>query len=105
MPSYEVSLERNAVKALRRVPAKTRQRIVAAIDALAGEPRPHGHKTLDAKKKLYRVRVGRYRVVYQVHDDRLVVLVVRLGDRKDVYARLNELRKSLTEPDEPPETQ
>ena len=98
MPSYSVEIKRSAAKSLKALPTGARARLRAAISDLADEPRPHGHKTLDAKKKLYRVRVGSYRAVYQVHDNRLVVLIVRVADRKDVYDRLNELRKSLDSP-------
>lgn len=98
MPSYSVEIKRSAAKGLKALPARARQRIRTAIFCLADDPRPYGHKTLDSAKKLYRIRVGSYRVIYQVHDGALVVLVVRLGDRRDVYDRLNELRKSLDSP-------
>ena len=62
--------------------------------------RVHGHKTLDAKTKVYRVRVGEYRVIYQVRDAQLVVLVVRIANRRDVYDRLQTLLKSLDPPEE-----
>ena len=51
----------------------------------AFEPRPHGVKKLLGVDDLYRVRVGSYRVVYTIRDDRLIVLVLRISDRKDVY--------------------
>ena len=55
------------------------------MDGLAKEPRPKGVKKLSGADDLYRIRVGDYRVVYQIRDDRLIVLVVRIGHRKDVY--------------------
>lgn len=55
------------------------------MDALAGDPRPKGVKKLFGLDDLYRIRVGEYRVVYQIQDNRLIVLVVRIGHRKDVY--------------------
>ena len=55
------------------------------MDALAANPRPKGVKKLSGPDDLYRIRVGDYRIVYQIHDDRLIVLVVRIGHRKDVY--------------------
>jgi len=55
------------------------------MDALAINPRPKGVKKLTGLDSLYRIRTGDYRIVYQVRDDRLIVLVVRIGHRKDVY--------------------
>ncbi len=55
------------------------------MDGLAVNPRPKGVKKLSGLDDLYRIRVGDYRIVYQIHDDRLIVLVVRIGHRKDVY--------------------
>lgn len=98
MPSFEIALERNAIKALRKASASVRQRLTTAIDALADDPRPHGCTTLDAKKKVYRIRVRDHRVIYQVRDSELIVLVVRIADRRDVYDRLNDLLKGLDPP-------
>ena len=95
MTTYRIDIARRAAKALRKMPAHVRTRLADAIDALADEPRPHGLKTLDASKKLYRIRVGGYRVIYQVRDQQLVVLVVRVADRKEVYRRLDDLVKRL----------
>ncbi|MDJ0899633.1 MAG: type II toxin-antitoxin system RelE/ParE family toxin [Xenococcus sp. MO_188.B8] len=55
------------------------------IDALATEPRPEGVVKLKGEENLYRIRVGDYRVIYNVQDDRLLVLVVKVGHRGDVY--------------------
>lgn len=82
--SYSVAIKASALKALRRVPAPDRQRLVNAIDRLAEEP--HAGGVLKGELSgLRRIRVGRYRVVYEAIDDRLTVLVVRLGHRRDVY--------------------
>ncbi len=99
MPSYEIALERNAIKALRKAPASIRQRLIAAFDALADEPRPHGHKTLDSNKKVYRIRIGSYRAIYQVNDGKLLVLVVTIANRKDVYANLQDVLKRIDAPE------
>jgi mRNA interferase RelE/StbE len=55
------------------------------VEALAGDPRPQGCEKLEGVRDLYRVRVGEYRVVYQVSDNILLVLVVRVAHRRDVY--------------------
>ena len=85
MSHYEVAVARRAVKSLAQLPRREQQRIRAAIDLLADEPRPPGCVALKGEDRVYRVRVGDYRIVYEVHDDRLVVLVVRLGHRRDIY--------------------
>lgn len=85
MSHYEVEVARRAVKALARLPRREQQRVRAAIDLLADEPRPPGCVALKGEDRAYRVRVGDYRIVYEVHDDRLVVLVIRVGHRRDVY--------------------
>ncbi|MGA2053356.1 MAG: type II toxin-antitoxin system RelE/ParE family toxin [Opitutales bacterium] len=56
-----------------------------AIDALLENPRPPGGKAMTGLDKTWRIRVGEYRVIYEVQDDRLVVLVIRVGHRGDVY--------------------
>jgi mRNA interferase RelE/StbE len=66
-------------------------KVVADIEKLAESPRPHGVEKLAGEDKLYRVRVGpgkNYRAVYQIRDESLLVLVVKVGDRKDVYRDL-----------------
>lgn len=85
MSQYKVDIARRAVKALARLPRRDQQRIRAAIDLLADEPRPPGCVALKGEARAYRVRVGDYRIVYEVYDDRLVVLVIRVGHRRDIY--------------------
>jgi mRNA interferase RelE/StbE len=82
---YRVEIARRAVKALVALPRKEQQRVRAAIDLLADNPRPPGCVALTGETHVYRVRVGDYRIVYEVFDDRLVVHVVRVGHRRDVY--------------------
>jgi len=64
---------------------------MAGIEKLADDPRPHGVEKLEAKEKLYRLNVGPgkdYRVLYQIQDEILLIVVVKVGDRKDVYRRV-----------------
>jgi mRNA interferase RelE/StbE len=63
----------------------TRKRVSAAIDALATNPRPQGAKVLTGMTRVLRVRLGDYRIVYQVQDDQLVVLVIDIGHRREIY--------------------
>lgn len=86
MGSYRVLIKPSAAREIEAVDQKRdRRRIVARILALADEPRPVGSEKLAGQSDRYRVRVGRYRVVYSVSDAELLVLVVRVADRKDVY--------------------
>lgn len=82
---YEVQIARRAVRALAGLPRKEQQRIRAAIDLLADDPRPPTCSKLTGEVNAYRVRVGDYRIVYEILDARLVVHVVRIGHRRDVY--------------------
>jgi len=81
---FSVKIESTAAKALRRVPAADRHRVIEVIDRLAEEPSAGG--TLKGEfSGLRRLRVGQYRVVYEVMGDELVVLVVRSRHRREVY--------------------
>lgn len=83
--AYRVEIARRAVKAIARLPRGEQQRIRAAIDLLADTPRPPGCSALAGEADTYRVRVGDYRIVYEVHDRVLLIQVVRVGHRRDVY--------------------
>jgi mRNA interferase RelE/StbE len=74
-----------ALKVLATLPRREQQRIRAAIDLLSDGPRPPGCLALSGEAHAYRVRVGDYRIVYEVFDDRLIVQVIRVGHRRDVY--------------------
>ena len=87
MSLYRVEIARRALKVLSGLPRREQQRIRAAIDLLAEQPRPPGCVRLAGEPNAYRVRVGDYRIVYEVFDDRLVIQVVRIGHRRDVYRR------------------
>ena len=86
MASYSVLIKPSAAKEIEAVDQKKdRQRIVAAIHSLAHSPRQPGCEKLAGEDDRYRVRVGRYRIIYSVRDGELLVVVVRVGHRKDVY--------------------
>ncbi len=86
MASYSVLIKPSAAKEIEAVDQKReRRRIVARILSLADEPRPVGCEKLAGENDRYRIRVGRYRIVYSIADDELLVLVVRVAHRKDVY--------------------
>jgi len=77
-------LKPSAIKELEALPTKDRRKIITRIEGLASEPRPHGCEKLSGLEQ-YRVRQGDDRVVYSVDDDVKVVLVVKVGHRRDVY--------------------
>lgn len=86
MEPYKVEFAQAVRKDLRKIQKRDVTRILSAIDQLSVNPR-----TLDSKKlkgeELWRVRVGRYRVLYEIHDDILLVAVVKVGHRKEVYRK------------------
>jgi mRNA interferase RelE/StbE len=83
--AHEVRIQPAARRQIRNLPRQIQPAIVAAIEALAGDPRPSGVKKLTGSEDLYRIRVGDYRMIYQVRDDELLVLVARVAHRKDAY--------------------
>lgn len=85
MSRYRVEIARRALKSIAAFPRKEQQRVRAAIDLLADNPRPPGCVAMVGEPHAYRVRTGDYRIVYEVFDDRLLVQVVRVGHRRDVY--------------------
>lgn len=82
---YKVEIKESALKSLSALPLRQQLRIRQKIDALAGNPYPPGHRKLKGEDCSYRIRVGDYRVVYDVLNDTVIVLVLRIGHRKDVY--------------------
>jgi mRNA interferase RelE/StbE len=85
---YRVEFKPSARRQLRKLPAEVQRRIVLRAEALGGDPRPPGVEALAGADALYRVRVGDYRIVYEVRDRILLVLVVRIGHRREVYRGL-----------------
>ena len=86
MASYKILIKPSAVKELEAIPEKDRGRIVYRIQGLAENPRPRGCEKLSDQDK-YRLRQGKYRILYQVHDNEVIVVVVRVGKRGEVYKK------------------
>ena len=84
MANYKLLIKPSAVKELEALPAKDRRRLVARLQRLSSDPRPPGSEKLSGHD-LYRIRQGNYRVLYSVEDLALVVLVIKVGHRRDVY--------------------
>lgn len=85
--TYKVEFKRSAQKQLGRLPKNVQRPIADAIDKLADDPRPHGYIQMETDDILFRIRVGDYRIIYEIIDDRLIVLVIRIGHRREVYRR------------------
>jgi mRNA interferase RelE/StbE len=82
--SYELVIERAAQKSLSKISPPHRDRIIRAIEGLATDPRPPGVKKL-RQREAWRLRVGAYRVLYEIHEDQVLVLVVRIRHRREAY--------------------
>ena len=87
MASYRVEITASAEKSLAGLPKGDLARVARAITALAAAPRPAGCRRLKGHEDVYRIRVGLYRVIYTIDDRRVIVVVLKLGHRKDVYRR------------------
>jgi mRNA interferase RelE/StbE len=84
MGPYKIVVKKSVAKDLKKIPAKDVQRIISAIALLAKNPRPQQSKKLSGQER-YRLRQGNYRILYSIEDDKLIVCVVRVGNRKDIY--------------------
>lgn len=82
---YQVELSNRALRDLKGLDKPIQKRVAAAIDALASDPRPPGCQKMEGLEKAFRVRVGDFRIIYQVHDRILRVLVLKVGHRREVY--------------------
>lgn len=85
--TYRVTLAPSAARQLRTFDPEVRRRVQAAIELLAVEPRPPAATRVVGGAGEWRVRTGNYRIVYEINDDELVVLVLRMGHRRDIYER------------------
>lgn len=83
--AYSILLAPPAERQLKSLAEPAQKRIVKRLKSLRENPRPHGVKKLAGEEDLYRIREGDYRIVYTIQDKKLIVLVVKIGDRKEVY--------------------
>jgi mRNA interferase RelE/StbE len=84
---YRIIISRIAEKQLAALPRQVANAITAKIDALSLEPRPIGCKKLEGSDKEYRIRNGDYRIIYRIEDSKLIIEVIRIGRRGDVYKK------------------
>ena len=83
--SYAVSIRRSAQKELERIPAPSYEKIEERMLALGTNPRPTGCKMLKGAEKSWRIRIGNYRLVYEIDDTARAVTVIKIAHRSDVY--------------------
>ncbi|MHB9035509.1 MAG: type II toxin-antitoxin system RelE family toxin [Armatimonadota bacterium] len=94
--SYEVIIHPGALREFDKLPKDAQKRLAAVIDDLEDDPRPLGTVKL-ADVDAYRIRIGTFRIVYAVRDERLVILVLKFGHRKDIYKDIETVRRRLKE--------
>lgn len=85
MSRYRVEFLKTAQKELLKLSKEAQQRIAIKIDSLAAEPYPPDTKKLKNGDGLLRIRVGDYRIIYRIEDERLIILIVKIGHRRDIY--------------------
>ena len=83
--TYYIEFAKPAAKQLKALSPQEQQRIKSKIEALVDSPRPDGVVKLSGEDDLYRIRVGDYRIIYRIQDNQLLILVLKIGHRRDVY--------------------
>lgn len=86
--SYKIELKPSVIRTLAKIPKDDQKAIRLRIDSLANTPFPPNAKKLEGEEDLYRVRAGDYRIIYQVHKKILLIVVLAIGHRKEVYRGL-----------------
>jgi mRNA interferase RelE/StbE len=84
---YSIGFAKSVKKVLSKLPDDVVEKILDAIFKLADDARPSGCKKLESKRDFYRIRVGNYRVIYDINDGELTILVVEIGHRKEIYKK------------------
>ena len=84
MAAYKVFFRKSVQKDFEVIPKKDLQKILSRIEKLVDDPRPHGCEKLTDQDR-YRLRQGKYRIIYSIQDDELTIWVVKVGHRKDIY--------------------
>ena len=85
MASYRIEVSATAEKQIRKLTARDQVRVLRAIQHLGFDPHPLGCRKLQGYDDVFRIRVGSYRVIYSVESGRLIVIILKVGHRRDVY--------------------
>ncbi len=88
MVKYKLAFRKSVSKDLRTIPNQDVKRILKRIDALRQNPRPQGCEKLSGQER-YRVRQGVYRIIYEIKDDKLIIVVVKVAHRREIYRKRN----------------
>lgn len=83
--SYSIEFSKRASKQFKTLPMLVQERLIPQINALAETPRPPNVKKLAGEENQYRIRVGDYRIIYQIQDESLLVMVLKIGHRSEIY--------------------
>jgi mRNA interferase RelE/StbE len=86
MVNYSIEIKKSAAKEIEKLPVPILKKVMQKITSLSENPRPNGCKKLTADEK-YRIRVGEYRILYSIEDALLIIFVVKVSHRKDVYRK------------------
>ena len=87
--SYRIDVKRSAAKALQKIPKADQKKIADKIDALAQNPPNPDTTKMKGNNPFHKIRVGDYRIIYEIHEEVLIILIVKIGHRKDVYKGLS----------------
>jgi mRNA interferase RelE/StbE len=87
MASYSIAWKRSAAQELKKLPREVVGRILKVVEQLATEPYPSGVRKLVGAEHTYRIRVGDYRIIYSVMASALIIEIIRVGHRRDIYHR------------------
>ena len=87
MAKYKVEISSSAEKALKKIPRKDLIKVIETIQKLGIDPKPPGCRKLSGEEDIFRVRQGNYRIIYEVEGKKLLILVLKIGHRKDIYRK------------------
>ncbi len=85
MGSYKIEWKQSAIKELRKFDKSAISKIIEAVENLSTNPYPAGSRKLRAAEYTYRLRIGQYRIIYSIHSAMLIVEIIRIGHRKNIY--------------------
>jgi mRNA interferase RelE/StbE len=83
--SYQIFIKPAAQRQLKKLPSAIQKDLIALLESLSADPRPSGYQKLKGRQNQYRVRSGDYRIIYSIEDASLIVRVIKIGHRRDIY--------------------